>query len=353
VGEWESGRGPPRLHLPVTPSPTRPLTPSLLSLSACKITGQMPAKLTLFPRRGASRHFVFREGKHHFVGRDPSSDLLLDDPRVSARHALFQWTGNDWILVDLRSKNGTAVNGSRVTEIPLQHEDWISFGGLVGRFERISEEKVERLLAERASRLQSFLEARRDLDSSLGLQLLLRRLIESALQLTGARRGFVLLVQPTGQLDAEVASGFPPFEQLDDRFKESFAAIESVWKTGEPVAASSVRLHPTPSKRRSLTNLGKGALACVPLKADGSVIGLIYVDVREKGGVFSELDLEILESLADHAGLLVGPLRVEGPIRELIGADVTVPAESHSFLDELERKVGDIARAARATLTNP
>jgi hypothetical protein len=308
----------------------------------------MPAKLTLFPTEGTSRHFVFREGKNHFLGRDPSSDLLLEDPRVSARHALFQWTGNDWILVDLRSKNGTSVNGAWITEIPLQNDDWISFGGLIGCFERLSEEKVEGLLAERARRLQAFVEARRDLDANLGPPVLLRRLIESVEELIGAQRGFVLLVQPTGQVDAEVAFGFPPFEQLDDRFEESFLAIETVLKTGQPMVTSSWRPDPIlRGKKRSSSDLGKGARACVPLKADGRVIGLIYVDGREKGGSFTDLDLEILEALADHAALLIGTVQLESPIRVLLGVDVaTVPGGHRSFLDDLDRKVGDIIRAS-------
>jgi pSer/pThr/pTyr-binding forkhead associated (FHA) protein len=314
----------------------------------------MPAKLTLFPTRGTSHHFVFREGKNHFLGRDPSSDLLVKDPRVSARQALFQWTGNDWILVDLRSKNGTFVNGSRVTEIPLQDEDWLSFGGLLARFERVSEEKVEKLLSERADRLQTFVEARRDLDGSLDPQVLLRRLVESALALTGAERGFVLLVKPTGDLDAEVAAGFPAFEQLDDSFLKSFGAIERVLKGGESVVTSNAEEDAFPGKRRSVIELGIGALACVPLKSEERVIGLIYVDGRRSGGVFTELDLEILEALADHAALVVGSLRLERHIRELVGVpDVTVPAGNRTFLQELERRVSDIARSTRSTLPNP
>jgi FHA domain-containing protein/GAF domain-containing protein len=312
----------------------------------------MPAKLTLFPTQGTSRYFVFREGKNHFVGRDPSSDLELSDPRVSARHALFQWTGNDWILVDLRSKNGTFVNGSRITEIPLQDEDWISLGGLLARFERVGEEKVEQLMSERANRLQTFVEARRDLDGSLDPRELLCRLIQSVLELTGAERGFVLLVKSTGQLDAEVAAGFPAFEPLDDRFQGSFGAIEKVLKTGQSVVTSNAKADAFLGKRRSVIELGIGALACAPLKSDGKVIGLIYVDGRKSGGVFTELDIEILEALADHAALVVGSLRLENQIRELVDAPaVTVPVGSRTFLDELERKVEDIARAARATLS--
>jgi len=313
----------------------------------------MPAKLTLFPTQGTSRYFVFREGKNHFLGRDPSSDLLLEDPRVSARHALFQWTGNDWILVDLRSKNGTFVNASRVTEIPLQNEDWVSFGGLLARFERISENEVKQLLSERASRLQTFVEARRDLDGGLDPGVLLRRLIQSVLELTGAERGFVLLVKPSGDLEAEVAAGFPAFEQLDDRFQGSFGAIEKVLKTAESVVSSNAKADAFLGKRRSVIELGIGALACVPLKSEGRVIGLIYVDGRKSGGVFTELDLEILEALADHAALVVGSLNLERQIRELVGEPaVTVPAGNRSFLDELESKVGNIARLARATLSD-
>ncbi|HYT32579.1 MAG TPA: GAF domain-containing protein, partial [Thermoanaerobaculia bacterium] len=97
----------------------------------------------------------------------------------------------------------------------------------------------------------------------------------------------------------------------------------------------------------SSSDLGKGARACVPLKADARVIGFLYVDGREKGGVFTDLDLEILEALADHAALLMGSVRPESPIRVLLGMDVvTVPAGHRSFLDDLERKVGDIIRAS-------
>jgi transcriptional regulator with GAF, ATPase, and Fis domain len=256
-------------------------------------------------------------------------------------------------LVDLRSKNGTSVNGARVAEIPLQNEDWISFGGLLARFERISEEKVQDLLAERATRLQSFLQTRRDLDGSLEPPLFLRRTIESVLELSGAQRGFLFLVKPSGDVEAEVAAGFPPFEQLDDRFRGSFEAIEKVFKTGDPVVSSNAKPGDFSSRRRSVEELGTAALACVPLKANGRITGLIYVEGRKNGGLFSDLDLEILEALADHAALSMGGARLEQPIRELVGPSApSVAPGSRSFLDELERRVGEIARAVRATLTS-
>jgi hypothetical protein len=309
----------------------------------------MPARLSLFPTQGAGRDFIFREGKNHFVGRDPSSDFLLIDSRVSARHALFHWTGNDWLLVDLRSKNGTYVNGTRVKEIPLQNEDWLSFGGLLARFEKVSEEQVRSILAERATRLQAFLDARNHLDAGLEPVALLRKLIELALDLAGAEHGFVLLFQPAGEVQAAVAAGFPPYEQLDERFRGHFEALERVLETGESVAASNAKADLARFKHGGVGEAGMAALACSPLKAEGRVMGVLQVDGRRQGGVFTELDLELLEALADHAAVVVGNLKSERPIRELLSPPAAALDRlgSRSFLEDLVQRVEEIARAAR------
>ncbi len=50
------------------------------------------------------------------VGRDPASDLHLDDPTISARHARLSFHHSQWWLEDLRSRNGTLLNQEVVTE---------------------------------------------------------------------------------------------------------------------------------------------------------------------------------------------------------------------------------------------
>lgn len=50
------------------------------------------------------------------VGRDPHNDLVLRHPEVSARHAVFQWREGRWRIQDLRSRNGTTLNGRRVSD---------------------------------------------------------------------------------------------------------------------------------------------------------------------------------------------------------------------------------------------
>jgi pSer/pThr/pTyr-binding forkhead associated (FHA) protein len=306
----------------------------------------VPAKLTLFPTQGPSRYFVFPEGKNHFAGRDPSSDLLLEDPRVSARHALFQWTGADWILVDLRSKNGTFVNSAAITEIPLQDEDWINFGGLLARFERISEKELDRLLAERAERLQGFVEARRELDSALDERTLVARLLASGLALVGGERGFLLLWTSDGTLVAAVASGYPPYEPVDETFQYTFETIERALQTGRATVSSRTRAESASGRRRRLAEMGIETRACVPLKAGARVRGLIVTEGRRGAGVYSELDMELLDSLAAHAGIVLGGKPLGETMRELLDVDSTLPATGGTFLEEIERRVAQIARTA-------
>lgn len=50
----------------------------------------------------------------HVVGRSRRSDLVVDEPEVSAKHALLRWTGSSWFVRDLGSRNGTFVNGKRL-----------------------------------------------------------------------------------------------------------------------------------------------------------------------------------------------------------------------------------------------
>lgn len=65
------------------------------------------------------------------VGRTPGTGLQFDpetDLDVSARHASIVRSGGRWILRDLGSRNGTFVNGRRVSEADLVHGDRIRFG---------------------------------------------------------------------------------------------------------------------------------------------------------------------------------------------------------------------------------
>ena len=69
------------------------------------------------------------------IGRDARNDVVLDDPRVSQRHALLRKVGEAFRIEDLGSTNGTYVNGERVNQFYLNDGDQIQVGGQVLRFD--------------------------------------------------------------------------------------------------------------------------------------------------------------------------------------------------------------------------
>lgn len=71
------------------------------------------------------------------VGRLPESDITLVDPNISRHHAEIRPLGNDYVVVDLDSTNGTKVNGTWVTgERRLNDGDELTMGASIVRFER-------------------------------------------------------------------------------------------------------------------------------------------------------------------------------------------------------------------------
>jgi S1-C subfamily serine protease len=80
------------------------------------------------PRAGQS--LTIEPGRSVVIGRDPAADVFIDDPRVSRPHARV-WvdaTGGPRIE-DLKSTNGTFVNGSRIASAtPLRSGDSVSIG---------------------------------------------------------------------------------------------------------------------------------------------------------------------------------------------------------------------------------
>ena len=62
------------------------------------------------------------------VGRHRNNDIVVSDPKVSSFHARFDRTLEGFVLVDLRSRNGSFVNGKRVDAVVLQNGDEVRLG---------------------------------------------------------------------------------------------------------------------------------------------------------------------------------------------------------------------------------
>jgi pSer/pThr/pTyr-binding forkhead associated (FHA) protein len=68
------------------------------------------------------------------IGRAPLNHIVIDNPAVSAQHAIIAKSTDSYRLQDLHSTNGTQVNGVPITDVELKDGDKIRFGSVVAVF---------------------------------------------------------------------------------------------------------------------------------------------------------------------------------------------------------------------------
>jgi S1-C subfamily serine protease len=81
-------------------------------------SGRVGAMLRVTLPDGSTRTMPILEGVIR-IGRDPDNDIVLELPGVSRRHAELWRTGNSFLICDLRSSNGTFVDGVAVQTAAL------------------------------------------------------------------------------------------------------------------------------------------------------------------------------------------------------------------------------------------
>jgi pSer/pThr/pTyr-binding forkhead associated (FHA) protein len=296
----------------------------------------VPAKLILYPPQRAPRFLVLRDGETLEVGRDPASGLVVEDPRVSKRHARLRWTGAGWAIEDLGSKNGTSVNAQPADGRPLADGDMLSLGGLPARFETVTAEEASTLEQERLASLQVSEDMQRRLGAEVEPVDLLLCFLELAREVTRTERGFVVVTGPEGKLRVEVAAGFTAEEVRHDRFRGSVGAVKQALEGDAPVVIADVPSDPRLGRRPSVMALGIGSVACVPLRHGGRTLGVIYVDSRKQTPPFTAVDIEILEALAERTALvLAGALQARKIPQILTAGERGLITELQQRLDEL------------------
>ena len=290
----------------------------------------MPARLSVyFPDRPV-RRLVLGDGEGCLVGRGEGCDLALDDARVSRRHARLAPFDGGWRVEDLGSKNGTLVDGEPPRDGALPEFAWLSFGGLLARFETLSESDRRAAADRERERWQTSVLMQRTIAAAEGLEAVLDRTLTSVLGLCEAERAGIVLVRPDGELEVAAAAGTEglagaPASKTTARgadpsvFSGSRGAIERALAGGRPVALTDARADSGLGERVSIVAGGIRALVCLPLTVLGRPIGALYADSRRPGSAFTELDVEILEALAGHAALAIGVARIENEVAAVRG----------------------------------
>lgn len=92
-----------------------------------------PALLIIKSGRKSGATFPLRK-KVINMGRDSSNEIVIDDPKSSRQHAKIKLEGDNFVIYDLASSNGTFVNGEKITSVKLNDGDEIKIGDTVFAF---------------------------------------------------------------------------------------------------------------------------------------------------------------------------------------------------------------------------
>ncbi len=89
--------------------------------------GNSPASPALLVRTPDTERSL-TAGRNYFIGRDPQSDIVVNDSRVSWRHAVLRMDGSTWLLEDAGSTNGTFQGNSRVQRLAISSSCLVRLG---------------------------------------------------------------------------------------------------------------------------------------------------------------------------------------------------------------------------------
>lgn len=258
---------------------------------------------------------VIKEGKHFpreltesvSLGSGDDNTIVLDDPEVSSHHCRVEGPKDGrWTLVDCESTNGTYLNENQIKSAELSSGDKIRVGQTVILFVDRSVEKGESL----QSRLQNLLilqEINKALNSETDLSRLLELIMDMAIHLTQAERGFLVFVRGD-QLSFKVARNIEYEAVKSPEFKISNSVIRRVVKTGEPVLTSNAQADL--ASFQSIVNQDVRSLLCVPLRVKQKILGTLYVDSRQRQASFTEQDKELLLAFSDQAAIALENARL-------------------------------------------
>lgn len=261
----------------------------------------MPACLTFCFSDRASR-VEFLEVDQVTIGRGDDHAIQLSEPSVSRSHARIEFREGVWWLLDLASKNGVFVEGHRVQEAALPDHGWFRLGDVSCEFETVTSEQLRRRQARGQHRLSQSMAFSRQLsaiDNSLGI---LKQTLESMLAVVQMSRGFVLTNGKRGW-EVSIRHGIEASDLAADGFEGSVSAVERCRSTAATVMAFSIDPNHWLAQQASVVRNRITALTCVPLKVGDSLAGVVYLDSETATTPLTELDVNILESLASQAAM--------------------------------------------------
>lgn len=163
----------------------------------------------------------------------------------------------------------------------------------------------------------------RDLDTVLEI------LMDHLIELFGAERGFIMLVDTeSGALEFRTARNFDKQALYDSDFQVSRSIVFSCFGGGQALLTSDAQDDERFTDAVSVKEYGLRSVICAPLAGDDGPIGVLYADNRMKLGAFEEEDLSFLETFAAQAAAVLTRARLRDDrdrVRDLFSRYVAEP----------------------------
>lgn len=293
---------------------------------------------TLVYTDGNGHHSIPLHAVSTSVGRSPTQDIVLLEPFVSRQHAiLVRQDPQTYTVVDQNSTHGTFHNGARIQHADLKHGDVLQMGSLEApKLEFVFEGAEDAEPAEHATVATSFLasigefpqsttehppaargmeqlnwllSAARELNAGGAIEEILTTLLQLTLQLTGVERGFVFLRQGS---EMKLARGLDAQGRIVDQDSTiSHRAIQKAVESDAKFSVSDTMADQNASAWASVMANKIRSIYCIPLRkreAKGGrseLLGLLYLDSQLDAGHLTEVDHQLLDTLATEAAALL------------------------------------------------
>ncbi|MBI5434952.1 MAG: sigma 54-interacting transcriptional regulator [Planctomycetes bacterium] len=162
----------------------------------------------------------------------------------------------------------------------------------------------------------SLLDINRQLLAQEELPRLLGTIVEKALEVAGAQRGFLIL-EEQGELSFDTARDSRRGDIRDPELEVSRSVLNEALAAMRAVRVSNASEEPDYAAAPSVIALDLRSILCVPFRVDAGLRGVIYVDHRLVESAFSPRAERMLSLLADQAGLAILQVRRLEEIRRL------------------------------------
>ncbi len=200
-------------------------------------------------------------------------------------------------------------------------------------------------LARLRDRLRRMLDISVRMSETHDATFLLRYVMDQVIELSGAERGVLVLMDEEGQMDFRVAVGLDPSDLIRHRARISYAVLETVRSSWQPVLLQDTLTDKQIGQRDGALELNLRSVLCVPLLSRSKLIGMIYADNRSVSGRFSRADLDLMMIFANQAATAIENARL---YEDLVRANEALADWAHTLEERVAERTAKLQAANEA-----